>query len=256
MTTVRAELEDAVLRVTLTRPVLDLDVGADLRKAIEAIGPGVRAVLLLAEGPNFCFGGDVAGFASAPDPAAHVLDLAKRLHGSLLELTATGVPIVVGVRGWAAGAGLSLLLHGDVVVLGASARVRAGYTGIGFTPDGGMSWLLPRAVGAARARDILFTNRVVRAQEALQMGLASRVVPDAEVADVATGIARDLAAAATGALVATRRLLTDGGTSSYADHLTAEAASISARAGTAEGREGVAAFAAKRTPQFFADDSD
>jgi 2-(1,2-epoxy-1,2-dihydrophenyl)acetyl-CoA isomerase len=250
MTTVRAELEGGVLRVTLCRPVLDPEVGADLRKAVAAIGPEVRAVLLLSEGPNFCFGGDVAGFASAADPAAHVLDLANGVHGILVDLTATGLPIVVGAQGWAAGAGLSLVLHGDVVVLGESARLRAGYTAIGFTPDCGMSWLLPRAIGPARARDLLFTNRAVGAQEAVAMGLASRVVPDEEVAEAAAAVARELAAAPTGALIATRRLLADAATSTYAEHLDAEAASISARAGSPEGREGVAAFVEKRRPRF------
>lgn len=256
MTTVRAERDGAVLKVTLCRPdranALDMEVGADLRKALGTVGPGVRAVLLLAEGRNFCVGGDVAGFAGAADPAAHILELATEMHAVLRELTETGLPLVVGVQGWAAGAGLSLLLHGDVVVLGESARMRAGYAGIGFTPDCGMSWLLPRAVGAARARDILLTNRVVDAQEALAIGLASRVVPDAEVAHVAAAIAGELAAAATGALRATRRLLDASATSTYAEQLDAEAASISARSATPEGREGVAAFVAKRAPQFSA----
>jgi 2-(1,2-epoxy-1,2-dihydrophenyl)acetyl-CoA isomerase len=254
MTTVRTELDGGVLRVTLCRPekanVLDLEVGADLRKAFEAVGPGVRVVLLLAEGPNFCVGGDVTGFAGAVDPEAHVLELATEMHAILRDLTASGLPLVVGVQGWAAGAGFSLLLHGDVVVLGASAKIRAGYPAIGFTPDCGMTWLLPRAVGAARARDMLLTNRVVGAEEALAIGLASRVVPDAEVAAVATEVARALAAAATGALAATRRLLEAAATSTYAEHLDAEAASISARAATAEGREGVAAFVAKRPARF------
>lgn len=254
MTTVRAELDGAVLRITLCRPekanVLDLTSGADLLRAVEAIGPGVRAVLLLAEGRNFCVGGDVLGFAAADDPEAHVLELAQLAHSALRVLTAPGVPIVVGVQGWAAGAGLSLVLHGDVVVLGESAQFRTAYTAIGVTPDLGMSWLLPRAVGHARARDMLFTNRVVDAKEAVAIGLASRLVPDAEVADAAAAIAHSLAASATGALVATRQLLEDGQFDSYLEHLDAEAASISGRAGAAEGREGVGAFVAKRAPRF------
>ncbi len=254
MTTVRADLDGAVLRITLCRPekanVLDLDSGADLLRAVEAIGPGVRAVLLLAEGRNFCVGGDVLGFAAAEDPAAHVLELANLAHAALRALTAPGLPIVVGVQGWAAGAGVSLVLHGDVVVAGESAMFRTAYLGIGVTPDLGQSWLLPRAIGHARARDLLFTNRAVGAQEALAMGLVSRVVPDADVAEVATAVARELAAAATGALAATRALLADGQSRTYLDHLDAEAASISARAGTAEGREGVEAFVAKRPARF------
>jgi 2-(1,2-epoxy-1,2-dihydrophenyl)acetyl-CoA isomerase len=106
---------------------------------------------------------------------------------------------VVGVQGWAAGGGLSLALLGDVLVLGRSARVRAAYTAIGLTPDGGLSWTLPRAVGASRARDLILTNRAVSATDAVAMGLASRVVDDQELRATVDSLAAELADGATGA---------------------------------------------------------
>jgi 2-(1,2-epoxy-1,2-dihydrophenyl)acetyl-CoA isomerase len=254
MTTLRASEDGGVLRITFARPeranALAPETGQDLAKAIGGIGPGTRCVLLLADGPNFCVGGDVSGFAAAADVGEHVRALADSIHAILVSLHATGLPVVVGARGWAAGAGMSLVLLGDVVVLGESARLRPGYGGIGITPDCGMTWTLPRAVGAARARDILFTNRAVGAQEALAIGIASRVVPDDDVDATAAAVAAELAAAATGALRATRDLLEAGASRGFAEHLDAEAASIAARAASAEGREGIAAFVAKRPPRF------
>lgn len=251
---VRIAEEDRVLRVTLARPqsanALDLETGRGLGEAVMRIGPGTGCVLLLAEGPNFCVGGDVRGFAAADDLPAHVRMLADSIHEHLRALHDTGVPLVVGARGWAAGAGMSLVLLADVLVLGASARLRPGYAGIGITPDCGMSWTLPRAVGAARARDILLTNRAVDAAEALAIGIASRVVPDEEVDATAAAVAADLAAAPTSALAATRRLVEDGAARTFAEHLDAEAASIAAHAGMPHGREGIAAFVEKRPPRF------
>jgi 2-(1,2-epoxy-1,2-dihydrophenyl)acetyl-CoA isomerase len=123
---------------------------------------------------------------------------------------ASAVPIVVGVQGWAVGGGLSLALLGDVLVLGRSARVRAAYTAIGLTPDGGMSWTLPRVVGASRARDLILTNRAISAAEAEAMGLATRVVDDQELRATVDRLAAELADGATDALGAARDLVHRG----------------------------------------------
>ena len=251
---VRTDDHGAVLRVTLARPrqanALDLEIGAGLEAAFKRIGPDTGAVLLLADGPNFCVGGNVAGFAAATDLPAHIRLLADSIHAQIEVLHGSGVPLVVGVRGWAAGAGMSLALLADVLVLGASARLRPGYAGIGITPDCGLTWTLPRAVGAARARDILLTNRPVDAAEALAIGIAARVVPDEEVDATAAAVAAELAAGPTPALAATRRLVEDAATRGLVEHLDAEAASIAAHAGLPHGREGIAAFVAKRPARF------
>jgi 2-(1,2-epoxy-1,2-dihydrophenyl)acetyl-CoA isomerase len=206
----------------------------------------VRCILITAEGPHFCLGGDVAGFAAAPDPGGYVDELAAALHTSLVRLDAAGVPVVVGAQGWAAGAGLSLVLAADVVVLERGARLRTAYAGIGLSPDGGMSWTLPRAIGRARAMDMLLTNRPMGAEEALAAGLASRVVDDGTGAAAALAIARAIAGGPRGALAAARALA--GRDRSFPAHLDAERASISGQAAGPEGREGVAAFLDRRAP--------
>jgi 2-(1,2-epoxy-1,2-dihydrophenyl)acetyl-CoA isomerase len=163
---------------------------------------------------------------------------------------ASAVPIVVGVQGWAAGGGLSLALLGDVLVFGRSARVRAAYTAIGLTPDGGMSWTLPRAVGASRARDLILTNRSVSAAEAEAMGLANRVVDDQELRATVDRLAAELADGATDALGAARDLIHGGWFRDFAEQLDEEAKAIAASADSVQGREGVRAFVERRAPRY------
>jgi 2-(1,2-epoxy-1,2-dihydrophenyl)acetyl-CoA isomerase len=126
--------------------------------------------------------------------------------------------------------------------------LRPAYPAIGLTPDGGLSWTLPRAVGAARARYILLTDRVLDADEALALGLVALVVPDDEVAAEADGLAQRLADGPTRALGRTKRLVrADGGLDA---HLDAEADAIAESVVDPEGREGVAAFRERRVPRF------
>jgi 2-(1,2-epoxy-1,2-dihydrophenyl)acetyl-CoA isomerase len=160
------------------------------------------------------------------------------------------VPVVAAVHGWAAGAGMSVVLAADVAVAGTSTRLRPAYPAIGLTPDGGMTWTLPRAVGAARARHILLTDRVLSADEALDLGLVAVVVPDDEVAAQAQRLAERLADGPVGALGRTKRLLRESPERDLGTQLDAEAASIAESAAGAEGREGVAAFRDRRAPRF------
>ena len=121
--------------------------------------------------------------------------LAGELHDLVRALAEVPVPVVAAVRGWAAGAGMSLALAADVAVAGVSTRLRPAYPAIGLSPDGGLTWTLPRAVGPARARHILLTDRVIAADEALALGLVAVVVPDDDVAAEAQALAQRLATA-------------------------------------------------------------
>lgn len=250
-------LTDGVFGIRFVRPaagnVIDPAFGAELvaaaARAREQLDD-VTVLTLTSTGKNFCVGGDVSGFASAPDREAHVGQLAADLHEGVQGLLGLGVPIVVGVQGWAAGAGLSLALLGDLLVMERSAGLRAAYAGLGFSPDGGMSWTLPRAVGPALAADMVLTNRGLLADEALAHGVANRVVEDSEAPVAATRLAEELANGSRhGARTATR-LLREGAGRSLPEQLAAEAAGIAGCAGSPEGREGVDAFLAKRRPDY------
>lgn len=219
------------------------------REALGALD-GVGAVLLASEGESFCTGGDVRGFAAADDPAAYVRRQADFFHDFLLTLAEAPVPVVAGVQGWAAGAGMSIACSCDVLVAGPSTRFRPAYPGIGFSPDGGMSWTLPRIVGTARARHILLTDRVLTGQDALDFGLVAVLVDDEEIAGEALRTAHRIADGPTAALGRVKRLLADSGARDLAAQLAAEADGIAASAGGPEGREGVRAFAERRPPRF------
>ncbi|MGQ0466065.1 MAG: enoyl-CoA hydratase/isomerase family protein [Sporichthyaceae bacterium] len=242
-----------VLEVRLSAPErgnsIDLESAAGLAKAL-VVGPDVGALALTHDGPNFCVGGDVRGFAAATDPEEYLLDLANAAHVCVRALAHAGVPVVIGARGWAAGAGMALLLTADILVLGESAKMRVAYPGIGITPDCGMTWHLPRVVGQARARDILLTNRAVDAREALAIGIAGRVVPDEEVDATVAEIAAGLADGPTQAYRGIRRLLDDGLDRTLDEHLDFEARSIAAAGASPEGSEGIRAFLEKRPARY------
>jgi 2-(1,2-epoxy-1,2-dihydrophenyl)acetyl-CoA isomerase len=249
---IRVEEADGVVRLVLCNPgahnVVDHAFGAEFVAATTGPATRARCVEIVAEGPNFCVGGDVRGFAA--DPSGGLEELAHTFHAGERALLALDVPVVVGVNGWAAGIGLSLVLTADVVVMGSSARVRPAYTAIGLTPDGGMTATLPAAVGRARAMDLFLTNRPMPAEEALAAGLASRVVPDADLRTETDGIAAAVAAGPLGALAGTKKLVRAAAGTLTDAHLDAEATSIGACGASPEGREGVTSFVEKRPPRW------
>lgn len=243
-----------VLRARIARGrhgTLDGDALPEVRAAIAAADPGdTGAVLLTSEGTSFCTGGDVRAFAGASDRHGYVGQLARTFHGLLTALVECPVPVVAGVPGWAAGAGLSIVCATDLAVAGRSTKIRPAYPGIGFSPDGGMSWTLPRIVGAGRARHMLLTDQVLDAQAALAAGIFTAVVDDADVAAEAERTAHRIAQGPTLALGRIKRLLALSPDNTLAAQLLAEADAIAASAAGPEGTEGLAAFVEKRAPRF------
>lgn len=245
---------DDVLVVRLSRPgarnAIDVELARGLGDALRgAASPDVGAVALLADGDHFCVGGDVRAMAAAADPSAFVQMLAEQFH-TAVQAVGAAPPVVTGVCGWAAGAGFSLALATDIVIAGEGARFQSAYPGIGASPDGGLTWTLPRAVGHRRARSILLRNTVIPAAEALELGLVDRVVPDADVETAVLAEAATLAGAARGAQRATKALLASSPDARLVDHLHAEAESIAACIASPEGREGLGAFLGRRRPDF------
>lgn len=243
-----------VLRARVARGrhgTLDGDALPEIEAALRALDPAeTGAVLLVSEGSSFCTGGDVRAFASAEDRGGYVRALADTFHRFVVALVECPVPVVVGVPGWAAGAGLSIVCAADLAVAGRSTHVRPAYPGIGFSPDGGMSWTLPRIVGAGRARHILLTDQVLDADAALAAGIVTAVVDDADVTAEAEATARRIAQGPTAALGRIKRLLAVSPDTTLAAHLELEAQSISASAAGPEGAEGLTAFTEKRPPRF------
>jgi 2-(1,2-epoxy-1,2-dihydrophenyl)acetyl-CoA isomerase len=253
--TIRSERAGRLLTITLDRPgranAFDLATAAQLRDAVRSIDDDLGCVLLRGEGANFSVGGDVNTFAAAPEPGQYLRELASVIHEAVLGLATAPVPVLVAVQGWAAGAGMSLAACADIVLAGASARFRTAYTGIGLSPDCGLTWTLPRLVGRARAADLLLTNRPLSAAEAAGIGLVARVVADDALPAEARALAAELASGPTSAFGQVKKLLEAADGATLADHLDAEAASIGVCADHPEGRAGVTAFTAGRKPVFY-----
>lgn len=243
-----------VLRARIARGrhgTLDADALPQVAAALGALDPvDIGAVLLTSEGESFCTGGDVRAFADAADRGPFVRALAERFHGLLTAIVDCPVPVVAGVRGWAAGAGMSIVCATDLAIGGRSTKLRPAYPGIGFSPDGGMTWTLPRIVGAGRARQILLTDQVLDSDTAHAYGILTAVVDDADVVAEAEHTAHRLAQGPTAALGRIKRLLGSSPDTSLAQQLAAEADAISASAAGPEAAEGLTAFVEKRAPAF------
>src|SRR5438874_9700019 len=251
------ELQDHVARITLNRPdagnALDGEMGHELMHAAIRCSEdrAVRAVLLSGAGRMFCVGGDLKSFAAQGERlSAHLKELAGMLHMAISRFVRMDAPLVVAVNGAAGGGGMSFVLAADLVLAAESAKFTMAYTRAGLSPDGGSTFFLPRIVGVRRALELALTNRVLTAHEALEWGIVTKVVPDSELQAEAQALASQLAAGATRALGAARRLLHHSFAESLETQMELEAQAIAAQARGADAREGIAAFIAKRSPKF------
>ena len=256
-TSIRFNIRDNVAYITLNRPEaansLNQEMGNDLmRAAIQCSeDPVVRAVVITGVGSVFCSGGDLNEFASQGERLPSSLkELTTDFHAAISRLRRMDAPVIAAVNGPAAGAGLSLACACDIVIAAESARFVMAYTRLGLTPDGSSTYFLPRIVGLKRAFELTLTNRLLSAKEALEWGIVTRVVPDAELLTQTHALAVQLAAGATKALGAAKRLLETGCTETLETQMEHESQAIAAIAHTTDAMEGIAAFLAKRTANF------
>jgi 2-(1,2-epoxy-1,2-dihydrophenyl)acetyl-CoA isomerase len=222
----------------------------------EAAAPGhdTRVIRLVASGPDFCAGGDLVegaemigrgdGLGSVPRA---MTDSVQRLVHTLWS---TKLPMVVGVRGRAIGLGAALVLVSDLAIAGTSARFRFPFTQRGFTPDSGVSWMLPRVIGLARATRTLFLDEEIDANTAFALGLVNEVVRDDEVEALVDEWVGRLAVGATVALGYTKQLIRDGLDRAIAESLAAEVDAMGACMPTRDFREGFDAFLEHRGARF------
>jgi len=251
------DVRDGIARITFNRPqagnALDPDLIAAFREAAESLHgrDDVGAVILTGAGKNFSVGGDLRFMhAAGDDVEASVYALASEMHAGIEALATLEAPVIAAVRGAAAGGGMSIAIATDVVLAAESATFTMAYTALGFPPDGGASWTLPRLVGLRRATELLLLNERLSAAAAHEIGIVTRVVADDALDVEADALARRLADGPTGAYGAIKRLLRASGTSTPAQQLAEEARTIGRLSASPDGREGVAAFLEKRAPQF------
>src|SRR4051812_32636803 len=249
MKTLIYEVKDHVARITLNRPdaanALDMEMGRDLMHAsIQASEDrDVRALIITGAGTMFSGGGDLKSFAAQGDALpGHLKEVALYLHAAISRFVRMDAPVIAAVNGSAGGAGMSLCLFADLVLAAESAKFTLAYTRAGLSPDGGSTYFLPRIVGMRRALELALTNRVLTAKEAQDWGIVTRVVADAELQTAAQALAQQLAAGATRAFGAAKRLLHHSFSESLETQMELEAQGIAEQARTHDAREGIAAF--------------
>ena len=214
---------------------------------IEKKDSGFRAMILTGEGRGFCSGANLSERGGEETGVGHSLETVY--HPFLRRLRDFSMPFVTAVNGAAAGVGMSIALMGDLVIAGRSAYFLQAFTRIGLVPDGGSTWLLPRLIGLARAKELSLLAERLPAEKALEWGLINRVADDNALTGEALKLAEQLANGPS-SLAVTRRLYWQSPLNTYEEQLDLER-SCQERAGKTEDfMEGVSAFLQKRPAKF------
>jgi 2-(1,2-epoxy-1,2-dihydrophenyl)acetyl-CoA isomerase len=253
------ETDEGVLRIVIDRPARkgSLDPTA-VRRIIEVLEPAatddsLRAVLLASAGDDFCSGSDWVASnqgGEKPRPGSIQRRTALQAHRLVALLMEIQLPVVCAVRGWAAGLGCQLALVADFTIAADDSRFWLPFTKRGFTPDSGATWLVPRLIGIARAKEMLLLGRPVTGADAAAWGMIHRAVPEPELDAAVEELLAELRSSATVAIGLTKRCVhgaLDGG---IVEAMHAEVMALELSSRTADFREGLAAFTERRDPTF------
>jgi 2-(1,2-epoxy-1,2-dihydrophenyl)acetyl-CoA isomerase len=252
-----------VLRLTLDRPkagnAISQEVLAGLLAALDraAVSDELRVIALTARGRNFCTGVDLAQAnapraqpTSRPRAGHHQRRINHGAHRLVRALGEVELPVVVGVRGWAAALGCSLALMSDYIVLSETAKFWAPFVGRGFTPDSGSTYLLPRLIGLPRAKEMLLLGRPVEAERAERWGMANEVVPDAELEERVEATVQEFARAATASVGLAKVLVHRNLDADLPLALAQESMTEEASLRSADFKEGIASLMQKRDADY------
>jgi 2-(1,2-epoxy-1,2-dihydrophenyl)acetyl-CoA isomerase len=226
-----------------------------LIEILEAAGSdeAVRVISLSGEGDDFCSGfdlGERSGDTARPRVGATQRRMRWQMNRLIPTMLETQTPIVAAATGWVIGLGLHLVLASDFAVVADDARFRAPFARMGFTPDSGGSWLLPRLAGVARAKEMIMLGRDVDGGQAASWGMVYRAVPAAQVETVADELVTELASAATVAVGLSKLLIHRGLGVDLERHLADEALAIELSSRSDDFHEHARARREKRPPTF------
>jgi len=256
---IACEEDGPVLRILIDRPERknSIDVAAvqSMVGALEraATSDSLRAILLSGSGPDFCSGSDwVASNAGGEKPRTGSVQRrtplqAHRLVELLMEVQ---LPVVCAVRGWAAGLGAQLALAADFAVVAEDATFWFPFVKRGFTPDSGSSWLLPRLVGVAKAKEILMLGRPLSGKEAADSHLIHLAVSEDHLDHTVEDLVAELIGSATVAVGLTKRCINAGLVGGLADAMEHESLALELATRSVDFREGLRAFTERRDPRF------
>ena len=251
---VKLKIENAVATVTLDRPekmnALSEDMYLELTRIFSELqtDENVRAVLVTGTGKAFCSGSDVGSMHNVDMISSR--ERMRRRYRMVQNLVNLEKPVIAAVNGACVGIGFSIALACDLIIAANSARFSQIFKKIGLVPDGGSIFFLVQHLGIARAKELVYTARMLPAAEALDWGFVTRVVPDADLIASAEALARELADSATYALGLAKKMFQSMYTPSLEALFETELLSSTIARLTDDHREGLAAFAEKRKPDF------
>jgi 2-(1,2-epoxy-1,2-dihydrophenyl)acetyl-CoA isomerase len=257
---VLVEADDGVLRIVIDRPDRKGSLGtAEQRGIIAALeeastDDSLRVILLGSTGDDFCAGSDWVASNSdggaKPRPGSVQRRTPVQAHRLVALLQEVQLPVVCAVRGWAAGLGCQIALASDFAVATETARFWLPFVKRGFTPDSGATWLLPRLVGVARAKELLLLGRPVTGRDAADWGMIHRAVPDDAFDAAVDELVGELRASATVAVGLTKRGIHGALDGSMVEAMEAESMALELSSRTADFREGLRAFKERRDARF------
>jgi 2-(1,2-epoxy-1,2-dihydrophenyl)acetyl-CoA isomerase len=254
--TVLTGCADGVATLTLNRPEARNALNMTMRRDLEASllrlaeDPGVRVLIVRGAGEHFCAGGDVKLMRDNQMTAAEGQARVEAINRAIIALARFRTPTIAMVDGAAAGAGCNLALACDLVVASDRARFGEMFARIGLIPDAGGTYFLPRRIGLARAKELVFTADIIDAHEADRIGLINRVVPAADLERETLALARRIADGPPRVLAAAKALLDRAPGLDLESALHWEALTQGAMIASSDHREGLRAFFEKRPPLF------
>lgn len=248
--------ENGIAKIVLNRPetrnALVMEMREELGEAIAAVrdDPEVRVMVLTGAGPAFCAGGDVKAMAAGFTAVTGRARVQRTDRLVLTELMNLEKPVIAMVNGFAVGAGCNIALACDIIIASEEAQFAEIFVRIGLLPDLGGLFLLPRAVGLHKAKELVFTGQMVDAREAERIGLVNKVVPAAELESTVMELAQRLANGPTKAIGMAKALMHRALATDLAGAIELEALGQSICFQTEDHKEGVRAFIEKRQPEF------
>ena len=255
----KADIHDHIGTITLNRPEERNALNEELRRQLlDAIldfdkNPDIRVIVLTGAGENFCAGGDVKAMNESVKSGA-ALDLEHRINPTrnkiVLALHGATKPVIAAINGPVAGGGLGLALACDICIASNNAVFSLAFGKLGLHPEWGVSWALPRIVGTARAKELIWTAARFDAQEALEIGLVSRVVSANDLMTEVGQLAKRLSFAAPVTTRLSRHSLQSAGEVELKEALERETHAQMVCTSTKDFKEGVSAFVEKRRPEF------
>ncbi|MFC6716953.1 enoyl-CoA hydratase/isomerase family protein [Natrialbaceae archaeon GCM10025810] len=255
-THLRVDVDDGVGRIVMDRPeaynAMNGEMADGIADALSRLAEDddVRAIALTGTEGTYNTGADLTTFEGDESDAERLESLADSLHAGIEAMIGAPKPVVAGVNGVVAGGGLGLALAADVVLVADDARFEYAYPRIGLSGDGGSTWLLPRLVGRRRAQSFAFLGEPIGPEDAVEIGLATEVVPADEFDDRLEAVATDLSSGPTRAYGEIKDLFRRSSTNCLDDHLDLEAERLAGLAETGDFARGIEAFREKEEPTF------